>query len=207
MSDALTTVRHMFRLDEDLSGFYSVVREDGELAWCAHRRDACCRPQPSLRTSSRRREPSYESSAPSALSATQRRAEALSDFLPQIGCFEEGSGRRAGGSHGLPVAHGRPFHAELHRYGDRRALAELAEPLVHLRGSRANASTSVRVTPPGVSSLSGVLSAWPVSISAAAPREARSPLAASSFNVVPIRRFFAAADQWASRVPGARIGW
>jgi N-glycosylase/DNA lyase len=35
-SDALTaTVRHMFRLDEDLSGFYSFAREDGELAWCA----------------------------------------------------------------------------------------------------------------------------------------------------------------------------
>jgi 3-methyladenine DNA glycosylase/8-oxoguanine DNA glycosylase len=33
---ALTpTVAHMFRLDEDLSGFYSVVREDSELAWCA----------------------------------------------------------------------------------------------------------------------------------------------------------------------------
>jgi 3-methyladenine DNA glycosylase/8-oxoguanine DNA glycosylase len=35
-SDALTTtVRHMFRLDEDLSGFYAVVSTDGELAWCA----------------------------------------------------------------------------------------------------------------------------------------------------------------------------
>ncbi len=29
------TVAHMFRLDEDLSGFYSVVSTDGELAWCA----------------------------------------------------------------------------------------------------------------------------------------------------------------------------
>jgi hypothetical protein len=29
------TVAHMFRLDEDLSGFYAVVREDAELAWCA----------------------------------------------------------------------------------------------------------------------------------------------------------------------------
>jgi 3-methyladenine DNA glycosylase/8-oxoguanine DNA glycosylase len=29
------TVAHMFRLDEDLSGFYSAVREDTELAWCA----------------------------------------------------------------------------------------------------------------------------------------------------------------------------
>jgi 3-methyladenine DNA glycosylase/8-oxoguanine DNA glycosylase len=28
------TVAHMFRLDEDLSGFYALVRED-ELAWCA----------------------------------------------------------------------------------------------------------------------------------------------------------------------------
>ena len=30
-----TTVAHMFRLDEDLSAFYSTVREDAELAWCA----------------------------------------------------------------------------------------------------------------------------------------------------------------------------
>jgi 3-methyladenine DNA glycosylase/8-oxoguanine DNA glycosylase len=29
------TIRHMFRLDEDLSGFYAVVSEDGDLAWCA----------------------------------------------------------------------------------------------------------------------------------------------------------------------------
>ena len=29
------TVAHMFRLDEDLSGFYALVRED-ELSWCAH---------------------------------------------------------------------------------------------------------------------------------------------------------------------------
>ncbi len=29
------TVAHMFRLDEDLSGFYAVVGVDGELAWCA----------------------------------------------------------------------------------------------------------------------------------------------------------------------------
>ena len=28
------TVAHMFRLDEDLSGFYELVRDD-ELAWCA----------------------------------------------------------------------------------------------------------------------------------------------------------------------------
>ena len=25
----------MFSLDEDLSGFYTLVREDGELSWCA----------------------------------------------------------------------------------------------------------------------------------------------------------------------------
>lgn len=30
----IKTVRHMFRLDEDLSGFYALVRDD-ELAWCA----------------------------------------------------------------------------------------------------------------------------------------------------------------------------
>jgi 3-methyladenine DNA glycosylase/8-oxoguanine DNA glycosylase len=36
MRDALAaTVAHMFRLDEDLSGFYAVVSTDGELAWCA----------------------------------------------------------------------------------------------------------------------------------------------------------------------------
>ena len=36
MSGALEkTVAHMFRLDEDLSAFYSMVREDAELAWCA----------------------------------------------------------------------------------------------------------------------------------------------------------------------------
>jgi 3-methyladenine DNA glycosylase/8-oxoguanine DNA glycosylase len=35
--DVLTkTVAHMFRLDEDLSGFYVVVNEDTELSWCAH---------------------------------------------------------------------------------------------------------------------------------------------------------------------------
>jgi 3-methyladenine DNA glycosylase/8-oxoguanine DNA glycosylase len=34
--DALTgTVAHMFRLDEDLSGFYAIVGDDGELSWCA----------------------------------------------------------------------------------------------------------------------------------------------------------------------------
>jgi N-glycosylase/DNA lyase len=30
-----TTVAHMFRLDEDLSGFYAIVGEDGDLSWCA----------------------------------------------------------------------------------------------------------------------------------------------------------------------------
>jgi 3-methyladenine DNA glycosylase/8-oxoguanine DNA glycosylase len=29
------TVRHMFRLDEDLSEFYAIVRDDPELSWCA----------------------------------------------------------------------------------------------------------------------------------------------------------------------------
>jgi 3-methyladenine DNA glycosylase/8-oxoguanine DNA glycosylase len=29
------TAKHMFRLDEDLSGFYAVVGEDGDLSWCA----------------------------------------------------------------------------------------------------------------------------------------------------------------------------
>src|SRR5205085_8452770 len=29
------TVAHMFRLDEDLSGFYTLVGRDGELSWCA----------------------------------------------------------------------------------------------------------------------------------------------------------------------------
>jgi len=34
--DVLTaTLAHMFRLDEDLSGFYAVVSEDGDFAWCA----------------------------------------------------------------------------------------------------------------------------------------------------------------------------
>jgi 3-methyladenine DNA glycosylase/8-oxoguanine DNA glycosylase len=34
--DALTkTVAHMFRFDEDLSSFYTLVGGDGELAWCA----------------------------------------------------------------------------------------------------------------------------------------------------------------------------
>ena len=34
--DALrTTVAHMFRLDEDLSGFYGLVRDDPELDWCS----------------------------------------------------------------------------------------------------------------------------------------------------------------------------
>jgi hypothetical protein len=34
--DALAaTVAHMFRLDENLSGFYAIVSEDGDLSWCA----------------------------------------------------------------------------------------------------------------------------------------------------------------------------
>jgi 3-methyladenine DNA glycosylase/8-oxoguanine DNA glycosylase len=34
--DALTTtVAHMFRFDENLSDFYKLVEEDGELSWCA----------------------------------------------------------------------------------------------------------------------------------------------------------------------------
>jgi len=55
------TVAHMFRLDEDLSGFYELVRED-ELAWCRSGQDACFELQQSLRMSSRRRVRSYESS-------------------------------------------------------------------------------------------------------------------------------------------------
>jgi 3-methyladenine DNA glycosylase/8-oxoguanine DNA glycosylase len=31
----VATVRHMLRLDEDLSRFYELIRDD-ELAWCAH---------------------------------------------------------------------------------------------------------------------------------------------------------------------------
>ena len=34
--DALTTtVAHMFRFDENLFDFYKLVKEDGELSWCA----------------------------------------------------------------------------------------------------------------------------------------------------------------------------
>ena len=34
--DALTTtVAHMFRFDENLFDFYTLVKEDGELSWCA----------------------------------------------------------------------------------------------------------------------------------------------------------------------------
>ncbi len=29
------TIAHMFRLDEDLSGFHTLVGEDGELSWSA----------------------------------------------------------------------------------------------------------------------------------------------------------------------------
>jgi 3-methyladenine DNA glycosylase/8-oxoguanine DNA glycosylase len=31
----VTTVGHMFRFDENLSDFYKLVKEDGELSWCA----------------------------------------------------------------------------------------------------------------------------------------------------------------------------
>ena len=31
-----STVAHMFRLDEDLSGFYNIVSGDGDLSWSAH---------------------------------------------------------------------------------------------------------------------------------------------------------------------------
>jgi 3-methyladenine DNA glycosylase/8-oxoguanine DNA glycosylase len=35
-ADAIAAaVRRMFRLDEDLSGFYTIVRDDPELSWCA----------------------------------------------------------------------------------------------------------------------------------------------------------------------------
>jgi hypothetical protein len=72
---------------------------------------------------------------------------------------------------------------------------DLPELLVHLRElARERLGERARDTA-GVSSLSGVLSAQPALISAAAPREARSPLAASSFNVVRMCRFSAAA-QW-----------
>ncbi|MGZ4347089.1 MAG: hypothetical protein ACXVFF_08810 [Gaiellaceae bacterium] len=30
-----TTVAHMFRFDENLVDFYTLVKEDGELSWCA----------------------------------------------------------------------------------------------------------------------------------------------------------------------------
>ena len=38
------TVAHMFRLEEDLSAFYELVREDDELAWCALAPAGCCAP-------------------------------------------------------------------------------------------------------------------------------------------------------------------
>jgi N-glycosylase/DNA lyase len=31
-----STIAHMFRLDEDLSGFYDIVSEDGDLSWSTH---------------------------------------------------------------------------------------------------------------------------------------------------------------------------
>jgi 3-methyladenine DNA glycosylase/8-oxoguanine DNA glycosylase len=33
--DLARTVAQMFRLDEDLSGFYAVVSQEGDLSWCA----------------------------------------------------------------------------------------------------------------------------------------------------------------------------
>jgi 3-methyladenine DNA glycosylase/8-oxoguanine DNA glycosylase len=44
------TVAHMFRLDEDLSRFYELLRED-ELAWCVLGPGACCAHRPFSRTS------------------------------------------------------------------------------------------------------------------------------------------------------------
>lgn len=31
----MATVRHMFRLDEDLSSLYAACREDEQVRWCA----------------------------------------------------------------------------------------------------------------------------------------------------------------------------
>jgi hypothetical protein len=48
----MKTVAHMFRLDEDLSRFYALVGEDGDLSWCALGAPAgCCARPLSLRTS------------------------------------------------------------------------------------------------------------------------------------------------------------
>jgi hypothetical protein len=48
-------IRHMFRLDEDLSGFYMLVRDDPELDWCSIGAGRMLRvPRPFSRTSSRR---------------------------------------------------------------------------------------------------------------------------------------------------------
>jgi hypothetical protein len=59
--DVLTkTVAHMFRLNQDLSGFYALIGEDGELSWSARGAGRMLRDRPSSRTSSRRSEPSYE---------------------------------------------------------------------------------------------------------------------------------------------------
>jgi 3-methyladenine DNA glycosylase/8-oxoguanine DNA glycosylase len=52
--DALTTtVAHMFRFDENLFDFYTLVKEDGELSWCAGRgcsawRTACMLSAPTV---------------------------------------------------------------------------------------------------------------------------------------------------------------
>jgi 3-methyladenine DNA glycosylase/8-oxoguanine DNA glycosylase len=53
------TVAHMFRLDEDLSSFYALVRED-ELSWCALGAGRMLRGRPSSKTSSRQSERPYE---------------------------------------------------------------------------------------------------------------------------------------------------
>ena len=55
------TVAHMFRLDEDLSDFYELVREDSELSWCALGAGRMLRAPTVSRTSSSRFERSYES--------------------------------------------------------------------------------------------------------------------------------------------------
>jgi hypothetical protein len=40
----------MFRFDENLFDFYKLVKEDGELSWCAIGPAACCARRPSSRT-------------------------------------------------------------------------------------------------------------------------------------------------------------
>jgi hypothetical protein len=45
------TVEHMFRLDEDLSAFYTLTSEDIDLSWCAHGAGRMSRGPTVLRTS------------------------------------------------------------------------------------------------------------------------------------------------------------